>query len=172
LRRGLVGTTAYKGRRASEEKEEKEMANVERKAYMVWEGDLASGNGSLTGDSSKAIEEIPVTWASRVESPGGMTSPEELIAAAHATCFSQALSANLARKDAPPVRLEVEAVSTFDNEQLEITAMDLNVRGEVPGMRDEEFESAAREAEQECPVSNALRGNVEIRVQAQLSEPG
>ncbi len=148
------------------------MANVERKAHVVWEGDLASGNGSLTGDSSKAIEEIPVTWSSRVDSPGGKTSPEELIAAAHATCYAQALSGNLARKDAPPVRLEVEAVSTFDNEQLKITAMDLNVRGEVPGMRDEEFESAAREAEQECPVSNALRGNLEIRVQAQLSEPG
>ena len=63
-------------------------------------------------------------------------------------------------------------MSTFENEQLEITTMDLNVRGEVPGMRNEEFESAAREAEQECPVSNALRGNVEIRVQAQLSEQG
>jgi len=148
------------------------MTNVERKAHVVWEGDLASGNGSLTGDSSKAIEEIPVTWASRVESPGGKTSPEELIAAAHATCYSQALSANLARKDVPPVRLEVEAVTTFDNEQLKITAMDLNVRGEVPGVRDEEFESAAQEAAQECPVSIALRGNVEIRVQAQLSEPG
>ena len=148
------------------------MANVERKAHVVWEGSLASGNGSVTGDSSKAIEEIPVTWASRVESPGGKTSPEELIAAAHATCYSQALSGNLARKNAPPVRLEVEAVSTFDNEQLKITAMDLTVRGEVPGVTDEEFESAAREAEQTCPVSNALRGNVEIRVHAQLSEPG
>ena len=63
-------------------------------------------------------------------------------------------------------------MSTFDNEQLKITAIDLNVRGEVPGVTDEEFESAAREAEQTCPVSNALRGNVEIRVHAQLSEPG
>ncbi len=148
------------------------MANVERRAHVVWEGNLASGSGRLTEEDSGVLREVPVTFASRVEQPEGKTSPEELIAAAHATCYSQALSANLARKDAPPVRLEVEAVSTFDDEQLKITAMDLNVRGEVPGMRDEEFESAAREAEQECPVSNALRGNLEIRVQAQLSEPG
>jgi lipoyl-dependent peroxiredoxin len=74
----------------------------------------------------------------------------------------------LAGKDAPPVWLEVDAVCTFDDEQLKITTMDLDVRGEVPGLSEEEFESAAHEADQGCPVSNALRGNVEIRVQARL----
>jgi osmotically inducible protein OsmC len=79
-----------------------------------------------------------VTWASRVERPDGKTSPEELIAAAHASCYSIAFSNVLAKKDAPPVRLEVEAVATFDADQLKITSVDLNVRGEVPGMSDEE----------------------------------
>ena len=148
------------------------MANVERRAHVVWEGDLASGSGRLTEESSKALEESPVTFASRVERPDGKTSPEELIASAHATCYAMALSNTLAEKDAPPVWLEVDAVCTLDDEQLKITTMDLDVRGEVPGLSEEEFESAVQEADQVCPVSNALRGNVEIRVQAQLSEPG
>jgi osmotically inducible protein OsmC len=152
--------------------EEDEMANAERRAHVVWEGDLPRGNGRVTTDSSKVLEEAPVTWASRVERPDGKTSPEELIAAAHASCYSMAFSNVLAQKDAPPVRLEVEAVATFDADQVKITTVDLNVRGEVPGMSDEEFDAAAHEADQGCPVSNALRGNVEIRVQAQLSDPG
>ena len=152
--------------------EEDEMANAERRAHVVWEGDLPSGNGRLTTDSTKVLEEAPVTWASRVERPDGKTSPEELIAAAHASCYSMAFSNVLAQKDAPPVRLEVEAVATFDADQVKITTVDLNVRGEVPGMSDEEFDAAAYEADQACPVSNALRGNVEIRVHAQLSARG
>jgi len=152
--------------------EEEKMADVERRAHVVWEGDLTSGSGRLTEDSSKVMEDTPVTWASRVERPDGKTSPEGLIAAAHASCYSMAFSNVLAQKDAPPVRLEVEAVATFDADQVKITTVDLNVRGEVPGLSDEEFDAAAHEADQACPVSNALRGNVEIRVQAQLSEPG
>ena len=148
------------------------MAESERRAHVVWEGDLPRGSGSVTADSSKVLEEVPVTWASRVDRPDGKTSPEELIAAAHASCYSMALSNVLAQKDAPPVRLEVEAVATFDDEQVKITTVSLNVRGEVPGMSDEEFDAAAHEGDQACPVSNALRGNVEIRVQTQLSEPG
>jgi osmotically inducible protein OsmC len=150
--------------------EENEMANAERRAHVVWEGDLPSGNGRVTADSSKVLEEAPVTWASRVERPDGKTSPEELIAAAHASCYSMAFSNVLAQKDAPPVRLEVEAVATFDADQVKITTVDLDVRGNVPGMNEEEFENAAREADQGCPVSNALRNNVEIRVNARLEE--
>ena len=106
-------------------------------------GDLPSGSGRVTADSSKVLKEAPVTWASRVERPDGKTSPEELIAAAHASCYSMAFSNVLAQKEAPPVRLEVEAVATFDADQLKITSVDLNVRGEVPGLSDEEFEAAA-----------------------------
>ena len=149
-------------------KKEELMANVERRAHVVWEGNLASGSGTLTEDDSGALSEAPVTFASRTGSPEGQTSPEELIASAHATCYAMALSNTLAGKDAPPVRLEVDAVCTFDDERLKITTMDLDVRGEVPGLSEEEFESAVQEADQVCPVSNALRGNVEIRVQARL----
>jgi osmotically inducible protein OsmC len=145
------------------------MTNVERKAHVVWEGDLESGSGRLTEESSRALEKVPVTFAARVEQPEGKTSPEELIASAHATCYAMALSNTLAGKDTPPERLEVDAVCAFDDEQLKIATVDLDVRGEMPGLSEEEFESAAREADQSCPVSNALRGNVEIRVQARLS---
>ena len=144
------------------------MANAERRAHVVWEEDLPSGNGRVTAGSSEVLEEAPVTWASRVEHPDGKTSPEELIAAAHASCYSMAFSNVLAQQDAPPVRLEVEAVATFDADQVKITTVDLSVRGEVPGMSDEEFGAAAHEADQACPVSDALRNNVEIRLNTSL----
>jgi lipoyl-dependent peroxiredoxin len=143
------------------------MAMVEREAHVIWQGDLAQGSGSLS-EGSGVLNEAPVTFASRVESPGGKTSPEELIAAAHATCYAMALSNTLAEKDTPPERLEVEAVCTLDDQQLKITAVNLDVRGAVPGISEEDFENAAREAEQICPVSNALRGNLEIRLQTSL----
>jgi osmotically inducible protein OsmC len=143
------------------------MAMVEREAHVVWEGDLAEGSGRLS-EGSGVLQDSPVTFASRVEQPDGKTSPEELIAAAHATCYAMALSHTLAGKDTPPERLEVDAVCTLDDEQLKITTMDLDVRGKVPGIDEEAFENAAREAEQLCPVSNALRGNVEIQLQTRL----
>ncbi len=144
------------------------MAMADRQAHTLWEGPLIGGKGD-TEFASSGIGRFPVTWAARTESPDGKTSPEELLAAAHATCYAMALSNTLAGKDAPPERLEVDAVCTFDDEQLKITTVDLDVRGEVPGLSEEEFESAAQEADQVCPVSNALRGNVEIRVQVRLS---
>ena len=144
------------------------MANVERRAHVVWEGDLASGSGRLTEEDSRTIREAPVTFASRVEQPEGMTSPEELIASAHATCYAMALSNTLAEKGTPPERLTVDAVCTLDDEALRITTMDLDVRGEVPDIGEEEFEDAAREADEICPVTNALRGNVEIRLHTSL----
>ena len=142
-----------------------------RRANTVWKGSLMEGSGEVTLSSS-GLGTYEVSWPARAEEPNGKTSPEELIAAAHASCYSMAFSNVLAQKDAPPVRLEVEAVATFDADQVKITTVDLNVRGEVPGMSDEEFDAAAHEADQACPVSNALRGNVEIRVHAQLSARG
>lgn len=143
------------------------MANVERKAHVVWEGDLMNGGGSFSG-ASGALEDLPVTWASRVERSDGKTSPEELIAAAHASCYSMALSNTLAENGYAPERLTVDATCTFDDQQLKITAVNLDVRGRVSGLSAEEFEENARQAEQGCPVSNALRNNVEIKVNASL----
>ena len=143
------------------------MANVEREAHVVWEGDLAQGSGTLS-EGSGVLQDAPVTFASRVQRPDGKTSPEELIAGAHATCYAMALSNTLAENGTAPDRLEVDAVCVLDDEQLKITTMDLNVRGTVSGMSQEEFENAAHQAEQMCPVSNALRNNVEIRLQTSL----
>ena len=143
------------------------MANVEREAHVVWEGNLARGSGTLS-EGSGVLNDTPVTFASRVERPDGKTSPEELIAAAHATCYAMALSNTLAENDTPPDRLQVDAVCTLDDEQLKITSVNLDVRGTVPGISEEDFQSAARDAEQICPVSNALRGNVDIQLQTRL----
>ncbi len=146
------------------------MANVERRAHAVWEGDLMGGNGSLSKEDSGVLRDAAVTFASRTGSPEGKTSPEELIASAHATCCAIALSNTLAEQDAPPVRLKVDAVCILDDEQLKITTVDIEVRGEVYGLNDEEFQSAVQQAEQIFPVSNALRNNVEIRVNASLGQ--
>ena len=145
------------------------MANVERRAHVEWDGDLASGSGTLTEDDSGVLTNSPVTFASRTQRPDGKTSPEELIASAHATCYAMALSHTLAEKGNAPEHLEVSAVCTLDDQQLKITTVDLNVRGRVPGLGDQQdFENAAREAEQLCPVSNALRNNVAINLNATL----
>jgi osmotically inducible protein OsmC len=144
------------------------MATVERNARIVWEGDLGSGSGNVSGGSG-AIDEMPVTFASRVQNPDGKTSPEEMIASAHATCYAMAFSNVLNEKGSAPDRLTVDASCYLDDAQLKITAVDLEVQGQVSGMDQAGFESAANEAEQLCPVSNALRGNVEIRVNATLA---
>ena len=145
------------------------MAVAERRAEVVWEGDLARGGGKFTVGSG-AMGEMPVTWASRTERSDGKTSPEELIAAAHASCFAMALSGVLAEGGTPPERLEISAVCTFDIDNIRVSSVDLDIRGRVPGMDDEDFQSAVEQADQGCPVSNALRGNVDIRVNASLDE--
>ncbi|MGH2973895.1 MAG: OsmC family peroxiredoxin [Solirubrobacterales bacterium] len=142
-----------------------------REAEIIWEGPLASGTGTLSG-ASGAIGELPVTWASRTERPNGKTSPEELIAAAHASCFSMALALVLGENEAPPERLAVSAACTLDEVDgaPRITAVELNVRAKVPGLEQAGFEDNVARAADLCPVSNALRGNVEISVRGELGE--
>lgn len=127
-----------------------------------------SGNGTVS-EGSGVLSNTPVTFASRVGQPEGKTSPEELIASAHATCYAMALSNTLAEAGSAPESLTVDAVCVLDDSQLKITTVDLNVQGNVPGMSQDDFENAARQAEQICPVSNALRGNVEIRLNPSLA---
>lgn len=119
---------------------------------------------------SGALRELPITWASRTERSDGKTSPEELIAAAHAACYAMAFSHTLAQAGTPAERLMVSAVCTFEQVEtgFKITTMDLDVRGKVSGLDEAGFEKAAQQAEQGCPVSNALRNNVQIRVNAHL----
>ena len=143
---------------------------VERRAHATWQGDLRSGNGSFDLTSSGTITGQAVTFASRFEpEAGGKTSPEELIAAAHATCVSMALANGLAQDGHAPTRLETDAVCTLDQTDagFRIVAMHLTVRGEVDGIDEAGFEQAAQTAKEGCPVSNAL-GGVEITMEASL----
>lgn len=142
------------------------MPLMERRAAIVWEGDL-KGTGRLTVDSG-AIPEQQVTFSARTESADGKTSPEELISAAHATCYAMSLSNVLAREGFAPERLEVSAVTTLDRTEagLKITSVHLTARGKAGEINEAKFKELAQVAEGRCPVSNALRGNVEIRVTA------
>jgi lipoyl-dependent peroxiredoxin len=145
---------------------------IERRAHATWEGDLRGGSGEFDLTSSGAVTGQPVTFASRFEQEaGGKTSPEELIAAAHATCFSMALAGGLARAGHPPTRLETDAVATLDQAEggFRITSMQLSVRGEVDGIDVEAFQAAAKEAKEGCPVSNALDDSVKITLEAALA---
>lgn len=146
------------------------MAVAERRASAVWSGDLAGGKGEISFDSSGVAKGWPVTWAARTEAPGGKTSPEELIAAAHAACFAMAFAHSLTQDGRKPDRLAVSANVSFDRVEggMKVTKSALDVRGTVPGLDQTGFQAAAEKAEKGCPVSNALRGNVEITVQATL----
>jgi osmotically inducible protein OsmC len=127
-----------------------------RSAHTVWEGSLFKGNGVVTFDSSGILAEQPVTWAARTEEPGGKTSPEELIAAAHSSCFSMAFSNILDKAGTPPTKLVTSADVTFQPGE-GITGIHLTVEGTVPGMDEEAFLAAAEEAKVGCPVSQALK---------------
>src|SRR5205807_6332656 len=129
-----------------------------RRADVTWEGDLLSGGGVVTAASSGAFRALPVSWAARTESSQGRTSPEELIAAAHASCFAMALSFGLANAGKPPQKLEVSATVTFDKVEagFRIVSSALAVRGWVPGLDAEGFRKAAEGAKDGCPVSQAL----------------
>ena len=141
-----------------------------RKAKVVWENDLVHGKGRVRLGTN-ALPDFAVTWASRSEKAEGKTSPEELLAAAQASCYAMALSATLARKGNPPDRLDVTAECTFDSAALKITTMAINVIGKVPGLDQSKFHSVAEEAERICPVTNALRSNVAITLSAHLASP-
>lgn len=147
------------------------MGGIKRSAHVVWRGGLDRGSGTVSARSG-AVEELPVTWTSRVERPDGRTSPEELIAGAHAACYAMAFSNVLNEAGNPPDQLDVEAVVSAElgDEGLRVTSSVLDVTGRVPGMDAAEFERLAQEGERSCPVSNALRGNVDIRVNARLEE--
>jgi lipoyl-dependent peroxiredoxin len=147
------------------------MAAIKRTADVVWEGTIARGEGRLSGGSG-ALDELPVTAASRFGDPEGKTTPEELIAAAHATCFAMALGSILAGEHTPPERLAVSAVVTLEEVDgaYTITRSELEAVGRVPGIDESAFERATHEAEQICPVSRALTGSVEIRSHGRLEE--
>ena len=138
-----------------------------RSAHTVWEGNLLEGSGVVTFDSSGAIAEQPVTWASRAQDANGRTSPEELIAAAHSSCFSMAFSHALAGAGTPATKLLTSADVIFQPGE-GITGIHLTVEGTVPGLDEDAFVAAAEDAKENCPVSKALTGT-KITVSAKLA---
>lgn len=145
------------------------MPLMQSRANITWEGNLTDGAGRVSVGSG-AFPEQAVTLSSRTETADENTNPEELIAAAHATCYAMALSSVLGKNGTPPGRIEVSAVCSLERagEGLKIEQMDLTVSGEVPGLDPSKARELAQAAEQACPVSNALRGNVDIRLHVEL----
>jgi osmotically inducible protein OsmC len=141
---------------------------TDRKAEVTWQGDLMNGSGTIAEVGSGAFGPLDVSWASRAEDPNGKTSPEELIAAAWASCFAMALSSGLAKGGNPPEKLETSATVTFQPGEGIIRGA-LAVRGTVPGMDEPAFKEAAEAAKQNCPVSKALSGIPEVSLDASLS---
>ena len=142
-----------------------------RSAHAVWDGDLQAGNGVVSATTSKAFSDLSVSWKARTEEPGGSTSPEELVAAAHASCFSMALSAGLGGGGTPPTKLEVDATVTFDqvDGQWKVVSSALKVLGTVPGLDPAGFQAAAEAAKDGCPISGMMTGNVALSVEATLA---
>ena len=142
---------------------------TDRRAEVTWKGDLMSGSGTIDNVTSGAIGQLEVSWPARSEQPDGKTSPEELIAAAEATCFSMALSHGLAQQGHAPEQLQTAATVTFQPGE-GITKIVLTVNARVPGMDEEAFREAAEQAKENCPVSKALAGVPELTLDASLTD--
>jgi lipoyl-dependent peroxiredoxin len=147
---------------------------IERRASVVWEGDLPTGVGRVTTRTSEVLVSMPITWASRVEDAQGRTSPEELLAAAHAACYAMSLANVLSQAGTRPEQLEVDATCGLERGEqgIRIATMRLSVAAKYAGAKQETLQEAARTAEERCPVSRALRGNVDISVDARVIEDG
>jgi osmotically inducible protein OsmC len=141
-----------------------------RTATVTWQGDLNEGTGTVSAASSETFQDLPVSWTARTEEPDGKTSPEELLAAAHASCYAMALSGDLGRAGTPPEHLHVEAQVTFEKLEAGWTVVSsaLTVLGHVPGATHDSFKEAAESAKDGCPISRALAGNVALSVEATL----
>ena len=147
------------------------MADAQRRADAVWTGSLAQGSGEVALSTSGAAGPLPVTWASRTTRSSGKTSPEELVAAAHASCYCMALSHILGEAGTPPEKLEASATITFAQIEggFKVAGSALTVTGTVPGIDEAAFKEAAEAAKDGCPTSGALKNNVEITVVAELA---
>lgn len=146
------------------------MAEV-RHALATWSGDLQTGAGTIDYVSSGTFSRMPVSWASRTTAHNGKTSPEELLAAAHASCFSMAFSARLGKNGTPPARMSVKVEVTFDNASggWKVETSHITVKADVPGIDEAKFQELAEDAKENCPISVAIKGNVALSVDASLT---
>jgi lipoyl-dependent peroxiredoxin len=140
-----------------------------REARAVWTGDLLAGSGIVSGSTGK-FSDVPVSWSARTEAPGGKSSPEELLAAAHAACYAMALSADLGRAGMKPSRIEASARVTFDKvgDKWTVVSSDIEVSAQVPGADAKKFAEVAEGTKDNCPISRALKGNVKLSVKPTL----
>lgn len=147
------------------------MADAKRRADAVWTGSLTTGSGEVSLSTSDTAMLLPVTWASRTGRAEGKTSPEELLAAAHASCYCMALSNILGEAGTPPERLVASATVSFAAIEggFKVRGSHLTVTGTVPGIDKTAFAAAAEKAKDGCPISGALQGNVELSVEATLA---
>jgi len=148
------------------------MPRIEREAAAVWEGNVARGSGSISARSSGAFE-LPYSLATRIGAPEGKTSPEELIAAAHAGCFAMALAGELAKDGHTPERLEVVARCVMDEVEGRghlVVASELRVEASVPGLDGDRFAAVVGRADAGCPISTLVRGTADVRIQARLAQ--
>ena len=141
-----------------------------RQADATWAGDLLTGRGTVTAATTGVFRDLPTTWASRIGEPEGVTSPEELLAAAHASCFSMAFSNELAKAGTPPTRVKVSVAVTGDKLESGWTVLSsaITVSAAVPGATEASLQEAATKANDGCPISKALKGNVDLSVEATL----
>jgi osmotically inducible protein OsmC len=146
------------------------MPRIVREAAVTWEGTIARGVGVVSASSSRAFE-LPVTIASRVGDPGGKTSPEELVAAAHATCYTTSLGGELARAGTPPQRLHVHCTITMDEVEgvgHRIVTSHIAASGSVPGVDAAEFARIAAVADEGCSMAALIRASATVTVEAEL----
>jgi osmotically inducible protein OsmC len=143
----------------------------QRTAEVKWTGDLATGSGLVSTKTSAVLKEVSVSWPSRSGASQGKTSPEELIAAAHASCYAMAFSGRLAKNGTPGTSLDVACTVTFAQVGggWKITTSEITVKGKVNGIDAAKFQDIANDAKENCPVSSALKGNVEIKLNAELA---
>jgi osmotically inducible protein OsmC len=160
------------GNHKGETKTMSNRAGAIHEAQSHWEGGLTDGSGRITGSSSGKLAEVPVTWNARIGGDSSLTSPEELLAAAHAACFSMALAFELEGRKAAPRSLDVTARVGFDPKVgggYEVSFSELKVKGDVPGLSAEDFREAVSQASEGCPISQALKGNVQISAEGELA---
>ena len=143
-----------------------------RKADASWKGDLATGGGAVSASTSAVFSALPITWKARTEQSGGLTSPEELLAAAHASCFAMASSNNMAKAGFPPERVNVHVEISADKREAGWTVLSshITLRAKVPGIDEATFRTAVEGAKDGCPISRAIKGNVEITLDAALED--
>jgi osmotically inducible protein OsmC len=140
-------------------------------AEATWSGDLENGSGMITYLSSGAVTRLPVSWAARTVAHDGKTSPEELLAAAHASCFSMALSSRLGKNGTPPQQMDVRVDVTFDKGEAgwKVTKSAITARVKADGLDASKLKELAEDAKEKCPISQAIKGNVELSVDAALA---